>query len=506
MEGTVVDSKYQVVRMLGQGGMGAVYEARHLGTGRRVALKVIVPEALLSGGDIVPRFQREARASGAIDSQHVVQVLDTGVDPQTKSPYLVMEHLTGEDVQQLLKRLGPLPVDVVLRIMAQACSGVMRAHAEGIIHRDIKSANLFVAHREAGEVIVKILDFGIAKVRVDPLATSAKQSITRTGSLLGSPLYMPPEQVMGTKDVDPRSDIFSLGVTMYEALCGSTPNHECETLGMLILAICSGKAPTIQERAPWVTKEVADIVQKALATEPGARFQTITEMHAAVTALLPQGASLHEAMLVGVSDAHRSTISPAQRSMPTVTGQTLLLAPRAVAPASSAAVASSFPVIPVGAATGTAFVETNRERPRKGGRWLFLAALLSALTVSAVGIVHYATRTKTTLAPPESSAMSAPSTEPLILPAASSGGVAEAPSAQGMAVNGDGDAGNHSASDSANAAPPTSRRLPQGGVTPPVSPSPRPKVPTPASSKAPGCSPDFYFDDKGVKHFKLECM
>ena len=148
----VVDGKYRVVCQLGQGGMGAVYEAIHLGTDRRVALKVIISSALANEPQVLARFQREAKASGSIDSEHVVQVLDTGIDPTSKNPYMVMEYLSGRDLLRSVHRLGPLDPDVVVRIAAQACLGLQRAHDANVVHRDIKSANLFLSRRDAGDV------------------------------------------------------------------------------------------------------------------------------------------------------------------------------------------------------------------------------------------------------------------------------------------------------------------------------------------------------------------
>lgn len=377
MQGTTVDSKYKIVRELGQGGMGAVYEAQHLGTGRRVALKVIVPTALVTGGDMIARFQREARASGAIDSQHVVQVLDTGVDRVTESPYLVMEYLTGEDLQQVIRRIGALPVEVVLRIIAQACNGLTRAHEQGIVHRDIKAANIFVARREAGELMVKILDFGIAKVRADPMSSTGNQSITRTGALLGSPLYMSPEQVLGAKDIDPRADVFSLGVTMYEALCGYTPNHECETVGMLVVAICGGRGKPLLERAPSLPRDVVAIVEKALAIDPAARFQSTAEMRAAVTALLPRGTDpkLDESMLGPGAIQTRSTPPLAQ----TPQGLTVpLVDPARPGSARPSAPVSESPPAAV-AATATSFTESASLPLRKTPRWLLAVPVLGLL-------------------------------------------------------------------------------------------------------------------------------
>jgi serine/threonine-protein kinase len=177
----VIDGKYQIIRQLGEGGMGAVYEARHMGTGRRVAVKVIVGEALAKSADIVARFRREAMASGSIESQHIAQVLDTGVDAQSGSPYMVMEMLVGEDVQQAIRRVGPFAPELALRVVAQACLGLHKAHEAGVVHRDIKPANLYIARRDGGDLVVKLLDFGIAKVTTRPRPTD--DQLTRSGVL-----------------------------------------------------------------------------------------------------------------------------------------------------------------------------------------------------------------------------------------------------------------------------------------------------------------------------------
>jgi len=310
MESRVIDEKYRVIRVLGEGGMGAVYEAEHLVTGRRVALKVIVSHLLLKETGALARFQREARASGAIDSQYVVQVLDSGVDAATQNPYLVMEYLAGEDLSQLIRRLTVLPPDLALRITAQACLGLQRAHDAGIIHRDIKSANTYLARRDNGEVVVKLLDFGIAKVRVDPLAEGGDHKLTRTGSLIGSPLYMSPEQARGMKTLDERADIWSLGVALYESLTGTTPNQHCDTIGSLIFALFSEDAEPIQNRAPWVQPAVAAVVHKALAREPEGRFASASEMHAAIVAIIGPSIGIREEMLVPLDDTVRAIVAP----------------------------------------------------------------------------------------------------------------------------------------------------------------------------------------------------
>jgi serine/threonine-protein kinase len=304
-----IDGKYEILRQLGAGGMGSVFEARHRGTGRRVAIKVILEEARLEPS-AVARFEREARAAGAIESEHITQVLDSGVDPATNAPYLAMELLGGEDLDTLLKRLGPLPSDLALRIGAQMLAGLQAAHEAGVIHRDIKPANVFLAKKPSGEIVVKICDFGIAKVALDPFAKGTQDAVlTQTSALIGSPMYMSPEQAKGAKNLDARADVWSAGVVLYQLLAGSTPHHEADTLGLLLLAICSEPAPPIQDRAPWVTSEISAVLRRALVLDADARFQSAKSMREALVALLPAGASLDASMLRPLSDDERGFIA-----------------------------------------------------------------------------------------------------------------------------------------------------------------------------------------------------
>lgn len=310
MLGQLIDGKYRVVRLLGEGGMGAVYEAVHTGTSRRVAIKVILGAEASTDEEMVGRFQREARAAGSIDTQHIVQVLDTGTDRESGLPFMAMEFLSGQDLDQLVQRLGPLSPDLVLRITAQACIGLQKAHEAGVVHRDIKPANLFLARRDGGEIIVKVLDFGIAKIRRDHLGSSEDQGLTRTGSMLGSPLYMSPEQAKGLKSVDHRTDLWSLGAVMYQVLTGRSPHQDQSTLGQLILAICSAPPALVQAYAPWVPPEIAAIVHGALTIDSEQRFQSAQAMHEAILALLPDGFALTEAMLAPLSEEARAIDAP----------------------------------------------------------------------------------------------------------------------------------------------------------------------------------------------------
>src|SRR4051812_27477836 len=183
--------------------MGGGFQGRHLRTCRLGAVKVIHREH--TSESMLARFDREVRVAASIATEHIVQVLDSGKDPSSGSPYMVMELLQGEDVGQLLSRLGPIPIDLALRITAQACIGLEKAHQAGIVHRDIKPANLFLNRREDGSIVVKVLDFGIAKLTVDPSEQGETQGLTRTGAMLGTPLYMSPEQARSLKHIDHRS-------------------------------------------------------------------------------------------------------------------------------------------------------------------------------------------------------------------------------------------------------------------------------------------------------------
>jgi serine/threonine-protein kinase len=290
--------------------MGAVYEAVHIGTNRHVALKVILGDATRHGPEVIARFVREAKAAGAIDTQHIVQVLDFGVDEQQGVPYLAMEFLAGEDLDHLMERLGPLSPDLAIRIVAQACIGLQKAHEAGVVHRDIKPANLYLARRDGGEIIVKVLDFGIAKVKLDHLGSSENQQLTRTGSVLGSPRYMSPEQAKGLRSIDQRTDIWSLGAVLYQALTGRTPHHDLETLGQLIIAICSEAPAPVQDFAPWVSPELASIVRGTLTMDVEQRFQNAPALLDALRALRPGGFALHESMLAPLTPDERTRLAP----------------------------------------------------------------------------------------------------------------------------------------------------------------------------------------------------
>jgi serine/threonine protein kinase len=428
--GAVIAGKYRVERALGAGAMGAVFVAVHTGTGRKVALKVVTGE--IAREDLVARFQREARAAGVIETQHITQVLDTGVDQATGLPFLVMELLQGEDVQQLLKRNGPLPPDLALRIVAQACLGLQKAHEANVVHRDIKPANLFLARRDAGEIIIKLLDFGIAKVMMEHSQDAEGASMTRTGSMLGSPLYMSPEQARGVKDIDHRADVWSLGIVLYQALSGKTPYHHITALGELIIAICSIPPQPIQEIAPWVPRDVAAIVHWALRIDRNERFQSAQAMFQAVRALLPYGWNIGDEMIVPLSDAQRmqreTALSTSQMNGPAPVGVPTgrHLAASQIGSGSLApppVVAGARTIDP--ATTTSALTQSQVAGATSSSKVPLIAAAVVALGILAGGGVYFVagspkppTDTTTQAALPAPQPTVAPTAAPTVAPAA----------------------------------------------------------------------------------------
>jgi serine/threonine protein kinase len=390
-DGALVDNKYRVVKLLGAGAMGAVYEAEHTGTGRRVALKVIMGQFAKDEG-LVARFQREARAAGAIETQHITQVLDTGFDKEAELPFMVMEYLEGEDVQHLLKRTGPIHPDLALRILAQSCLGLQKAHDKNVVHRDMKPANLFLAKRDAGEVIIKLLDFGIAKIKMEQAQETESAGLTKTGNMLGSPLYMSPEQARGARGIDHRTDVWSLGVVLYQALCGKTPFQHLSALGELIISICSQHPQPLQERAPWVPAEVAAIAHKAMRHDPALRYQTAQEMFQDIRALLPNGWTINEEMLVPLSTTAREQQAPQLAiSMPPPPPMMTISGPAdggGVSSASQGGMSGSGAGTRTGDSSATNVAMTSQTGAQQSGgkRGLYIGAALGAAAVLAGGV------------------------------------------------------------------------------------------------------------------------
>ena len=269
--GDLLASKYRVERVLGQGGMGMVVAARHEQLGFHVALKFMLPAAL--GDDAMKeRFLREARAAGSLRSEHVARVTDFGT-LETGAPYIVMEFLEGADLGDMLARVGKLRVHEAAEYVLQACKAMQEAHAQGIIHRDLKPQNLFLTKRPDGTPLVKVLDFGISKLT----NTDGSLSMTSSQSMMGSPLYMAPEQIRSAKNVDLRADVYSLGCILYQLTTGVTP-VQAETLGELFENVFTKTITPLRDRDPSIPAEFDALVMRCLASNPNARLGSVTEL------------------------------------------------------------------------------------------------------------------------------------------------------------------------------------------------------------------------------------
>jgi serine/threonine-protein kinase len=255
--GSLVGAKYRIVRMIAEGGMGVVYEAQHTVVRRRFAVKFLRPD-LAERRDILNRFQREAEAAGALESEHVAAAVDFGIVPDG-TPYIVMEYLVGESLAALLEREGRLSVARAADLVAQASRGIEVAHASGIIHRDLKPQNLFVCRRQDGTDLLKILDFGVAKLQ----AIDEMNAATRTGTVLGTVAYMSPEQARGDKIVDQRSDVYALGAILYELVSQKKP-HPGESHNAVLHHIATHPAVPIESVQPGLPAGFAEIVGRTL--------------------------------------------------------------------------------------------------------------------------------------------------------------------------------------------------------------------------------------------------
>jgi serine/threonine protein kinase len=276
LEGSIVSGRYRVERLLGSGGMGAVYLARHVSLGQEVAIKFIHPE-LVSSEEVRRRFETEAKAAARIKSRHAVAVIDHGVS-EAGQPYIVMERLEGQSLEQAMKERGRIPFEEVVLIVMQVARALEQAHAAGIVHRDLKPDNIFLATDVEGDrqgYTVKVLDFGIAKVVQDEAVAGV--GTTKTGMVLGTPLYMAPEALTASAPVSPASDIWSLGACAFAAACGRVP-FEGEAIGDVVLKVCAAPMPIPSKLAPDLPRAFDEWFKKACARDLGERFARVGEM------------------------------------------------------------------------------------------------------------------------------------------------------------------------------------------------------------------------------------
>jgi eukaryotic-like serine/threonine-protein kinase len=280
-QGELVGGKYRVERTLGAGGMGVVVAATQIELDRPVALKFLLPKVLERPG-LVTRFSREARAAAKLESEHVARVLDVGT-LDGGAPYIVMEYLEGQDLASVIASGGALPCDLAVGYLLQACEAVAEAHSLGIVHRDLKPGNLFLANRTSGAPVIKVLDFGLSK-----FANTGEENVTSESSILGSPLYMSPEQLMSARTADARSDIWSLGVVLYEFVTAHAP-FQYERIAGLVAAILQKDPQPIDQWGVHVPSGLQAVLARCLEKDPAHRFPSIAHLAKALAPFGPPG-------------------------------------------------------------------------------------------------------------------------------------------------------------------------------------------------------------------------
>ena len=353
--GTILAGRYRVGRTLGAGAMGVIVEGTHLELGTSVAIKIL-HDRLARDPERVQRFLREARAAAQLRGEHICRVHDFGMLPDGE-PFMVMELLSGCDLAALVDQRGPLSPASVVSYAKQACAGVAEAHAVGIVHRDLKPTNIFRTHRPDGGPLIKILDFGIAK-----LINGQDLSLTQTSTVMGSPKYMSPEQLKSSRITDPRCDIWALGVVMYELLTGAPP-FSGETVTELALNITNDPVPPLPDKLP---EGLIAIVMRCLEKDPAKRYPSVAELGAALDAL----PMLREPSVPGVPETPREPSvpgAPRAPSEPSLSGVLQSLEP-------------SVPIDAVGSASLPAHVPIRR-------KWPFVAAAVVLIGAVAIYVV-----------------------------------------------------------------------------------------------------------------------
>ena len=296
--GSLIDQRYRVESVLGEGGMGVVFAARNQRTGREVALKLMVQRERLSEAQHTARaerFFREARAAGRIRHPNVVDVYDVGGD--SDAPYLVMERLRGRTLGALIAE-GPLPERKAVELVLAAARGVAAAHEEGVVHRDLKPDNIFLADMPSGPAVPKVLDFGISRIITH---RESLDSLTRSGTILGTPAYMAYEQLRGSNDIDARADVYALGVILYEALSARRP-FEANSFHDLVLRMAHDEPTPLAKVQPLASRRVRDVVARCLERDPEQRYANAGELVNALERVL------------GAPDQHEQKPLPSRKS------------------------------------------------------------------------------------------------------------------------------------------------------------------------------------------------
>jgi eukaryotic-like serine/threonine-protein kinase len=378
-EGDVLAGKFRIERVLGIGGMGMVVSAMHIHLDERVAIKFLLPDAL-SNPEAVARFGREARAAVKIKSEHVARVIDVGA-LENGAPYMVMELMRGRDLSVVLRDSGPLPVNVAVQYVLQACEALAEAHAIGIVHRDLKPANLFLTARADGSPCIKVLDFGISKV-TNVSGSGSDMGMTRTQSIMGSPLYMSPEQMASAKDVDQRADVWAVGCVLYELITGRVP-FEAETMPQLCTLILHQEPPHPRSVRPDVPDGVAEAIMRCLRKDRAQRYPNVAALAMDLAGFSPDA---------GPRSAERIS---------------RVLSSSGVS--STELVSSNFPGHTASSNTGSQ--AWGRTQVSRGNRAVWLGAIVAGL-LALGGVVAWKASTHTAAVSPDVSAAAAPVAKP----------------------------------------------------------------------------------------------
>jgi serine/threonine-protein kinase len=375
--GTRIADKYVVERLIGEGGLGVVLAARHVHLDQVVAIKSLRPNALANKG-VAERFLREARLAAKIRSEHVVHVYDVGTLPDG-TPYMIMEYLAGTDLGRQLNATGPLPVDKAVDYVLQACEALAEAHIAGIVHRDIKPDNLFIATSAGGKSILKILDFGISKMATRQ--TDSGNELTEAGDKFGTPVYMSPEQLLSARDVDARTDVWAIGVVLYELLTGRLPFDG--DLPELCAAIINKPPVPLATARPYLPESLQGVIDRCLAKNLEERFQNVAEL---AQELRPFAGPVSQARIDHVVQLIRGAGEPVRLSLlpaPQASGRALREEPTLAETTERAATTGS------GVAAWGA-VPAGDSKDGRGGRARVAALVMASLAAAAIGLAAIA--------------------------------------------------------------------------------------------------------------------
>jgi serine/threonine-protein kinase len=316
--GDIIADKYRVERVLGRGGVGIVLQATHVRLNQRVAIKLLLATAM---ADAAPRFLREAQAAVRLKSEHVARVLDVGELP-SGAPYMVMEFLEGRDLDDLLQKGGAQPIQDAVHYILDACEAMAEAHAAGIVHRDLKPANLFLTTTADGGKSVKVLDFGISKDAGLPDSSQQGMKLTQTTAVFGSPLYMPPEQMRSARLTDARSDIYSLGVILYELVTGRPP-FDAEMYPDLVYKVNVEPPPPLSSIRRDVPPKLEAAILRCLEKDASKRFPDVAKLAAAIAPFGPPDARAAAERIQRVVDGGRASMPSLAQTGPNAGGSPL---------------------------------------------------------------------------------------------------------------------------------------------------------------------------------------